>query len=117
MFLARANKETLLRKGFTQCLSNSVFCLRGPVWYFCYMEHIIYIPISMKVASVIHVSETAVHQSCLINLWLLFSSFYRTCSPKTTANLYFYDLVFSLPLARKETNALIYSKHEALRSM
>ena len=56
--------------------------------------------------------------SCLLNLRLLFSSYYRTCSPKTRAIVYFCDLVFSgVPLARKAINTFIYSKHDALRSM
>ena len=56
--------------------------------------------------------------SCLLNLGLLFSSYHRTCSPKTRASVYFYDLVSpGVHLARKATNAFIYIKHDALRSM
>ena len=57
--------------------------------------------------------------SCLLNLWLLLSSYHRTCSRKTRANVYFFMFWFSpgVPLARKAINAFIYSKHDALRSM
>ena len=56
--------------------------------------------------------------SCLLNSWLLFSSYYRKCNPKTRAIVYFSDLVFSWnAFSEKAINAFIYSKHDALRSM
>ena len=56
--------------------------------------------------------------SCLLNLLLPFSRSYRTCSPKTRANVYF--MIWFSPgvhLVRKTINEFIYSKHDALRSM
>ena len=46
-------------------------------------------------------------------------SYYRKCSPKTRANVYFFMIWFSpgVPLAREAMNAFIYSKHDALRSI
>ena len=46
-------------------------------------------------------------------------SYYRTCSPKTRANVKFLRIWLSIgvSLAGKAMNAFIYSKHHALRSM
>ena len=47
--------------------------------------------------------------SCLLNLWLLFFNYYHTCSPKTSANVFFM-ISFSpgVPLAGKAITEYIY---------
>ena len=70
-------------------------------------RHLHYIPISKKGCfnDACFIDRSA---SCPLNLWLLFSSYYRTCSPKRRPNVFFYDLVFFWSAFSKKSDQFIY---------